>query len=285
MNVAELLRTRVPSERPRLRIALLASAFFVATILFFAVFGALVAPEDPARFDLLRAGEPPSAEYLLGTDQLGRDILSRAIAGTRTPLLGGLAIALGAAFFGSLLGIPAGYVGGFIDTLLMRWVDLMISFPGLLVAIVVVGVLGVSYVLAVAVLVLFVTPYEVRMMRGLALEQRVLPYVEAARTAGLSPLRIMARHVWPNTLAILVADAFLNFALGIVGLSTLSFLGLGLPLGTPDWGRMLFEAKELLFENPFAAIAPALLISLTATSVAILGDACFERLTQRGREL
>ena len=276
-------QARAPGSRRGAHVAFIASGIFVAAMLIIAIAAPLVSPHDPAELHLYRVAELPSADHFLGTDQLGRDVLSRLISGARAPLLGAFLIALGVALFGGLLGIPAGYFGGFLDTLLMRWTDLMIALPSLLVAIVIVSVIGVSFGLAVAVLTLFTIPYEVRMMRGLAMEQRALPYVEAARSAGLGHPRIMARHIWPNTLSVQVADLSLNFAYGLIGLSTLSFLGLGPPLGTPDWGRMLFESKELLFDNPWASIAPALAISLTAASFAMLGDGYFERFTGGAR--
>ena len=271
-------------DRSRIRWPVVASAGVIALMAFWAIFGEFVAPVDPRQIDLMSAASLPSSEHLLGTDQLGRDVLSRAIVGARTPLVGALAIAVGVAFFGGLLGIPAGYLGGLLDSIMMRWVDLMISFPSLLVAIVLASILGASSMLTIGILILFATPYEVRMMRGLALQQRPLAYVEAAQMAGLSSPRIMARHIWPNTVSIMVTDAFLNFGLGLVGMTTLSFLGLGLPLGTPDWGRMVFEAREIIYENPLAAVAPALLVSLTAASAAILGDAAFERFSQLGQQ-
>lgn len=282
--MSAVLPQHLPGPRRKRRIALFASAAIVALALLFAVAASVVTPYDPGELDLYRVAELPSVQHPLGTDQLGRDVLSRLIAGARAPLLGAFLIALGVAIFGSLLGVPAGYFGGFLDTFLMRWTDLMIALPSLLVAIVIVSVVGVSFGLSVAILTLFTIPYEVRMMRGLAMEQRALPYVEAAQSAGLGHGLIMVRHIWPNTLRVLVADTSLNFAFGLIGLSTLSFLGLGAPLGVPDWGRMLFESKELLFDNPVAAIAPALAISLTAAAAAILGDSGFERFTDGERE-
>ncbi len=248
-----------------------------------AVFGAAIAPYNPNALDLTHVAARPSLDHLLGTDQLGRDVLSRVMVGARTPVVGGLAIATGIALIGSVVGIYAGYRRGVRETLIMRGVDVMIALPGLLVAIVVVSVLGGSYILAVVFLTIFLAPFEVRMQRGLTLKQRTLPYVEAAETLGLSSVRIMARHIWPNTLPVVVADFFLNFAFGLVALSTLSFLGLGVSLGTPDWGRMLFEAKQIIFDNPWAAIAPAALIAGTAASFAIIGDLLFERMTDHGR--
>jgi peptide/nickel transport system permease protein len=267
----------------RAPLTLIVCGTLVAAVLACVLFGTSIAPHDPAQFDLTHVGQRPSTSHPFGTDQLGRDVLSRVIAGARTPVIGALAIAIGVAAVGSLIGLIAGYLGGLLETIIMRWVDLMISLPGLLVAIVVVSVLGGSYWFAVALLVFFFSPFEVRMVRGLTLDQRTRAYVEAARASGLPTWRVMARHIWPNNLAIVLSDAFLNFAFALVSLSTLSFLGLGVALGTPDWGRMLFEARDVLFQNPMAAIAPALLIGLTAASVATLGDAWFQLRTSRGR--
>lgn len=264
------------------RLSLATALAVLAVVVVSASFGQLLAPYDPNALDLANVSSLPSHEHLLGTDHLGRDVFSRLIIGSTTPLIGGMSIALGVAVIGCLIGIPAGYFGGLIDTVTMRWADLMISFPSLLVAIVLSSILGASPVLTICILILFAAPYEVRMMRGMTLDQKSLPYVEAAKTAGFSSFRIMARHVGPNVVPILVTDAFLNFALGLVGLTTLSFLGLGLPLGMPDWGRMVFEAREIIYDNPAAAVAPAVLISITAASAAIVGDASLEWFAAQG---
>ena len=228
----------------------------VAIAVLFAVAGTLIAPFDP-NVQHLRVGVTgPNARFLLGTDDLGRDIWSRAIVGARTALVGPLIITGGAFLLGNLLGI--------------------------LVAIVIVGVLGGGYLLAVALLVVVTTPNDARIVRGSALEQRGLVYVQAARTVGFGAGRIMLRHVWPNVLPVAVPNAFLNFAFSIVNLTALSFLGLGVSPQTPDWGRMLSEGRSLLFDNPLAAIAPATMIVLTAASVNLLGDVLFERLARRG---
>src|SRR5262249_31276905 len=177
----------------------------------------------------------------------------------------------------------AGYLGGTTDFVIMRWADLMFALPTLLVAIVVVGVLGGGYWIAVLLLMLLTVPYDARLIRGSVLEQRPRAYVQAARTFGLSRRRIMFGHVWPNVLPVVVANTFLNFAFSLVVLSGLSYLGLGAGPGTADWGRMISDNRNLLFQNPVAAIGPAIVLVLTATAVNLLGDWFYERLSDRAR--
>jgi peptide/nickel transport system permease protein len=248
-----------------------------------AAFGPLVAPHDPNAQNLLAGLSKPSSANFLGRDDLGRDIFSRLIIGARTAVIGPLVIALGAMLIGNILGLIAGFFGGLTDSVIMRWTDLIYALPALLVAIVVVGVIGGGYARAVALLVLLYSPVDTRIVRAATLEQRSRPYVEAARTMGLSAGRIMFRHIWPNVLPVALANAFLTFAFSLVSLASLSFLGLGVGPGTADWGRMLSEGRNLIFDNPAAAIAPGVAIIITAASVNVLGDWIAERLSDRGR--
>jgi peptide/nickel transport system permease protein len=248
-----------------------------------AVFGYQIAPFDPNAQDLALGITKPSHEHWLGTDDLGRDILSRTIVGSRTAVVGPLLIALGAMMIGNLLGLVAGYRGGGADSLIGRFADLVYALPALLVAIVLVGIFGGGYFVAVALLVVLYSPVDTRIVRSATLAQRNLPYVEAARVIGLSSRRIMLAHIWPNVLPLAVANAFLTFAFSLVSLSALSFLGLGVGPGTPDWGRMLSDSRTLLFDNPWSALAPGIALVLTAASVNIVGDWLFERLSDRGK--
>jgi peptide/nickel transport system permease protein len=248
-----------------------------------AVFGPWIAPHDPNEQDLFASLAGPSREHLLGTDDLGRDILSRTIVGARTAILGPALIAFGAMLLGNFFGVLAGYRGGASDTVISRVVDFVYALPALLIAIVVVGVLGGGYFLAVGLLLVLFSPVDTRIVRAATLEQRNRPYVEAARLLGLSDRRIMARHVWPNVLPIALANAFLTFAFAIVALASLSFLGLGVGPGTADWGRMLSDSRNLLLDVPEAALAPGIAIVLVAVSVNILGDWLSENLADRGR--
>jgi peptide/nickel transport system permease protein len=248
-----------------------------------AVAGSWFAPHDPNEQDLFGSLQGPSRDHLLGTDDLGRDILSRTIVGARTSILGPALIAAGAMLLGNFLGVLAGYRGGASDSVISRLVDFVYALPALLIAIVVVGVLGGGYFLAVGLLLVLFSPIDTRIVRAATLEQRNRPYVEAARLLGLSDRRIMARHVWPNVLPVALANAFLTFAFAIVSLASLSFLGLGVGPETPDWGRMLSDSRNLLLDVPMAAIAPGIAIVLVAVSVNILGDFLSENLADRGR--
>ncbi len=261
-----------------------ALAFAIAlAVVVCAIFGAWIAPHDPTAQDLLTGLQPPGGDHTLGTDDLGRDILSRTIVGARTALIGPLIIAIGAMLIGNVLGLVAGYRGGLTDSIISRAVDFVYAMPALLVAIVVVGVLGGGYYLAVGLLVILFSPVDTRIVRGATLDQRSRPYVEAARVLGLSSGRIMFRHIWPNVLPLALANAFLTFAFSLVSLSALSFLGLGVGPGAADWGRMLSDSREFLFDNAAAALAPGVALVAMAASVNVIGDWIFEWLSDRGR--
>jgi peptide/nickel transport system permease protein len=262
---------------------MVASVVIVATVVFMAVFGDLIMPHDPAAQDLFNTSAPPSSEHWLGTDGLGRDILSRIIAGADAAITGPFVVAFTGLLAASGLGILSGYMGGTIDMVIQRFVDFMFALPGLLIAIVIVGIVGGGYWLAVLVLSILNFAGGVRILRGAALEQRSLPYVEAARTLGVPRHRIMYRHIWRNISPIVFANAALDFALALVALSSLSYLGLGTSPGEPEWGRMLAENQALLFKNPVGVLAPGLAIVLFATAVTIIGDWVYDRYSYSGR--
>lgn len=256
--------------------------FAVGTVIVTAVFGAIVAPQDPDHQNLTLALTHPSGSHWFGTDALGRDVFSRVIAGARSAFIGPLVIAASSMVVGDVFGLLAGYKGGRVDALIMRWVDLMWALPALLVIIVVAGAFEGGYWLAVALLVVLTIPYDARIVRGATLEQVPRPYVEAAKTLGVPGWRIMLFHIWPNVSAVAVANTFLVFAGALVYLSGLSFLGLGVAPGTADWGLMVAEGQALLFANPVAVLAPAVMIVLTATCMNLIGDWLYDRLSSRG---
>jgi peptide/nickel transport system permease protein len=270
-------RLRLPS------IFLTLSWIVVGAVVFLAFFGSWIEPYDPQAQDLLDTSAPPSSEHWLGTDGLGRDIYSRVIAGAGSAIIGPLIVALTGMLAGSALGIASGYMGGTTDMVIQRLVDFMFALPGLLIAIVIVGVVGGGYWLAVLVLSILNVAGGVRLLRGAALEQRALPYVEAARTLGVPRWRIMYLHIWRNISPIVFANAALDFALALVALSSLSYLGLGTEPGVPEWGRMLSENQSLLFQNPAGVLAPALAIVFFATAVTIIGDWIYDRFSYGGR--
>ncbi|CCH33980.1 ABC transporter permease [Actinosynnema sp. NPDC047251] len=259
--------------------------FALGLVVIAALGGDWLAPYDPGAQDLGNTAMPPSGAHWLGTDDLGRDVLSRLVSGARIALLGPAAVALGVAVLATAIGLLAGYRGGWVDSAIMRGVDLVYAVPPLLVAIVVVGVFGGGYPLAIGVLIALSVPADVRMVRSAVLAQRNLAYVESARTVGLGRGRILFTHLLPNVLPTVVANLLLTFVSALVGLAALAFLGLGVGTGSPDWGRMLAENKGMLDLNPAAMVAPAVLITVVAASVTLVGDRVYDRMAARGRDV
>lgn len=258
------------------------SMVVVALAAIAAVFGPWLVPHPAGAQDLAIGVSGPSHDHWLGTDDLGRDVFSRTIVGARTAVAGPLLVALGSMLLGNLLGLLGGYRGGFTDTVVSRYADLVYALPALLVAIVVVGVVGGGYFVAVALLIVLYSPVDTRIVRSATLVQRAQPYVEAARVGDVPQHRIIFWHVWPNVLPLAVANAFLTFAFSIVSLASLSFLGLGVGPGAADWGRMLSDSRTLLFDNEWTALGPGIALVATAASTNVVGDWLFERLTDRG---
>lgn len=268
-----------PMARP-LPVGVLAGMMIMAVVVICAFFGPQISPDSPFTQRLEIADTPPSAEFIAGTDLLGRDVFSRTIYGAWTALAGPVVVAAGALVIATILGLLSGYLGGWVDSSIMRWVDFMLAVPGPLVAIVVVGVIGGGYWTAVLVLIILFTAPDTRIARSAVLSQRPLPYIDAARTLGISKRRILFVHILPNMLPIVLANALLDFAFALVSLAGLSFLGLGVEPGTPDWGRMLFENRNILFNNPVGLLLPATAIILTAVAMNLIGDWLFERWTK-----
>ena len=270
-----------PARRVRWGWLFWAAVGVVALTVFAALTVQWIAPYEPSAQNLVDSGQGPSGQHWPGTDQLGRDIFSRLLAGARTGLIGPLVVAIGAGFIGTALGLWTGYAGGAVDSVVMRTIDLMYAVPPLLVAIVVVGLFGGGYWLAVGVLIVLSAPGDVRIVRAAVMAQRELPYVAAARTVGVGPLRIAVRHVLPNVTPTVVANVLLQFVVGLIALSGLAFLGLGVEAGSPDWGLMVAENRGILDLNPWAVIGPAVCISLLAIAVTVIGDRVYEVLSQR----
>jgi peptide/nickel transport system permease protein len=268
----------VRPARRRLRppLSVLLGMSFFAAILVVSLIGRGLAGSPTAQ-NIRDVARPPSTEHWLGTDGLGRDVLARILAGTNTAIIGPLLIAASGLIFSALLGIAAGYLGGSTDTVIMRWVDFMLALPGLLVAIVVVSVLGGGYAMAIVLLAIFNVQGDIRIVRGATLEQKPLPYLEALRSLGIGRRRVMFRHVLPNVAPILVANFAIDFALALVALAGLSFLGLGSEPGSPEWGAMLAENQSILFVNPAASLAPGAVIVFLAVSVNLVGDWLYDR--------
>ncbi|MHB8643877.1 MAG: ABC transporter permease [Gaiellaceae bacterium] len=256
---------------------------FLAGVAFLAALGSHVFSGSPSTQHLFAYGRSPSSAHWFGTDSLGRDIFDRMVAGSRTALIGPFIVAFSGLIVSSLVGIAAGYLGGVVDLVISRFVDFMFALPGLLIAIVVVSVVGGGYALAIVVLSVLNVQGDIRIVRSVAVKQRVLPYVEAARTLGVPRRRIMYRHILLNMIPILIANLALDFGGALIALAGLAFLGLGSQAGSPEWGRMLAEGQSLLFQNPTAALAPGAAIVLLAMSVSLIGDWVYDQYARRGR--
>jgi peptide/nickel transport system permease protein len=242
-----------------------------------------IAPYDPAAMDLPGALDPPSRVHWLGQDESGSDVLSRLLYGAQVSLLVGLATVTVSATLGTALGLLAGYAGGWVEQALMRFVDLLLAFPGLLLAIALAAVLGPGLGnVVVALSVLGWTGYA-RVVRGQVLAVRDLDYVQAAGALGMGHGRIMTRHILPNVLPVLWVQASFGLAGAILAEASLSFLGLGTPPGTPSWGAMLADGKSVLIQAPHVALFPGICIFLAVLGFNLLGDALADWLDPRRR--
>lgn len=244
----------------------------IVVLLVVALFGPRFAPYDPLRPDFRRIAQPPSAQHWLGTDQNGRDILSRIIHGTRISVSIGVAAVLLGLAMGTTIGLVAGYFGGRLDTVLMRGIDVLLAFPGILLAILIISIFGSSVGNIVFALAVFSVPTFARVSRGSALTLRTLEYVQAGRAIGGSSLRVLLRHVLPNAMAPVVVYGTLRCATAILGGASLSFLGLGVSPPTPEWGLMVSQGREIMRSAPHVMLFPGLAIFLTVLSVNLLGD-------------
>lgn len=270
-------RRRFPAGRIPVGVA----AVFLLSVVAMGAFGVPLSGLDPDAQDLMLSTQAPSAAHLLGTDDLGRDIFARVMAGTKAALVGPFLAALITITLGTLVGLISGMYGGWVSTLIMRAIDLVYAIPPMLVLLVVTGVLGGGYWTAVLIIALLGVPTDARLVHAVVSGQRELSYVEAAQTIGLSRPRIMIGHILPNILPTVVACVLIDFAFALVSLSGLSFLGLGVPAGTPDWGLMLAENRPLLLTNPWACLVPGLLLTLSAASMTVIGDRFYERMERK----
>ena len=263
-------------------VGLVVTGGILAIALVLAGFGSLLAPDALVQDILLGVTPPGTPGHPLGTDELGRDILQLLIAGSGSALAGPVVIALGSMLLGVIFGTVTGYVQGWLDFTIGRVTDLLLALPVVVVAIVVAGVFGSGYWVTVAMLVVLFAPSDIRLVRSAVIEQSARPYIESARMLRLGPLRIMFRHILPNVSPIIVTNALVNFAIAIVALSSLSFLGVGVSPGAADWGRQLDDGRGLLPITPAATIAPAIAIVVVACAANLLGDALAARAERKG---
>lgn len=255
----------------------LAFAVFGA-VLVAALFAPWVAPFDPVAISLSDTFQAPSATHWFGTDQLGRDILSRAIAGARVSLLVAACAVLLAGVLGTALGLAGGYLGGAVDALVMRLADMQLAFPAVILALVLSGAIGVNLFNLILVLTLANWARFARVVRGEVLSLKSRDFVLLARLAGASPLWIMLRHIAPNIVGTFVVLATLDVGSVIILEATLSFLGLGIQPPTPSWGSMIAEGRGFLSSAWWVCVAPGAVLIVTVLAANLLGDALRDRL-------
>lgn len=242
-----------------------------------ALVGPVLTPYDPAAQELARRLEGPTLAHPFGLDELGRDILARILSGARISLLVGVAVVSVSSAVGMLLGSIAGYFGGRVDDVISRVIDVLMAFPGILLAIALVAVLGPSLTNVVLALSIIGWVGYARLVRGQALRAREFDFVQAARALGAGSGRIILRHVLPTALPAVIVQATLGMAGAIIAEAALSFLGLGVQPPTPSWGTMLDAGRSHLFDAPHLTIFPGLAIALLVLGFNFLGDGLRDR--------
>ena len=248
-------------------------ALFIIVITLVAIFAPLIAPYSPNTLDILARYQGPSAQHLLGTDSLGRDLLSRLIYGARLSLMGPFLIILIATTFGTFLAIASAWVGGMFDNVVSRILDILFAFPGLILAMLAVALFGAGLVAPVIALSIAYLPYISRVLRSGAIRERALPYIDAVYAEGLPTRTIAARHLLPNIMPLVLVQATLSFGYALVDLAAISYLGLGVQPPSAEWGLMVANGQSsILSGHPQESIYAGILIVLTVVAFNLLGD-------------
>ncbi|MES1262354.1 MAG: ABC transporter permease [Acidobacteriota bacterium] len=271
---------RIAARSPLATVGLLLVALFVIM----GLFAPLVAPYDPAQIDLAGRLTPPSAAHWFGTDELGRDILSRIIFGARISMMVGISVVAASLAIGLVLGCVTGYYGGRLD----RFVNVVVmnaflSFPGILLAIAFVAFLGPGILNLILALAIGGWVGYARLVRAQVLATREREFVEAARALGASDWRVITRHILPNMIQPVIVQAAIGMAGAVLAEATMSFLGLGVPPPIASWGSMLNDSRSHLFDAPHLALFPALAVALAVLSFNFIGDALRDYLDPRSR--
>ena len=259
-------------RRLKKRPAALVGLIIFLIFLFLAVFGPWVAPYDYAKQDAEVRLEPPSLSHPCGTDQFGRDIFSRIIVGTRNIfLLGGIGTIM-AALIGTAIGLASGYAGGWADEIIMRLLDVLLSFPSLLLALVLLSTVGPSNVNLVVVVTILYVPMIARVVRSMVLDLKTKEFVEAARVRGERRSYVLFREILPNSLPPLLVEASMRFSYSIFLVASLGFLGLGVQPPSPDWGLQINEARCFFRIAPWALLFPAAAIAILVIAINLMSD-------------
>ena len=245
-----------------------------------AILAPLIAPHDPLAQDSSAINQGPSRLYLLGTDHMGRDVLSRLVHGSRTILTLAPLSVLASVTVGTILGLVGGYFGGWVDEVVMRLLDAVMAFPTILLYLIIISAIGPSAANVVIAITFVGAPGVARLVRSLTLDIRTRDYVRAAETRGEHPLHIMFVEILPNARGPLIIDSMLRVGYAIFAIGTLGFLGLGLPAPTPDWGGMISSARKYIWTNPWGVLWPALAISSLVVALNLFADGLREETTR-----
>ena len=258
--------------------------FILISIFLISLLAPYMAPNDPYAVDLTKTLQSPSKEFLFGTDSLGRCVFSRVLYGANRTIFSAIIVVLITFLFGTTVGFISGYIGGKIDRLIMRIVDVFLAFPGLVLAIAVAGLLGGSMINAMIAISLISWTKYARIARSKVLEIKEETFIQASKISGHNALHIMIKHILPNILAYLIVTASLDIGTVIMEMSSLSFLGLSSPLPTPEWGAMISEGKSVIQFAPWTLLAPGLAILIVVVLFNLLGDIIRDLLDLKEKE-
>ena len=262
----------------------LVGVMILSCLIVICIVGPSIVPYPPFKQNTAIKLTPPNSEHWLGTDEFGRDVLSRLIVGSRYSLTAGF-VSVGRGLVGGLfLGIPAGFYGGIIDKIVMLFCDIMLAFPGVLLSMAIVMVMGQGIYTPMLAVGISSVPVFARLVRAQLLTLRDAPYVEAARCAGTGDMKIIYKHLLPNSLGPVVIQATLRMGSAILTAATLSFLGFGAQPPDPEWGAMLSTARPYFWTAPYLAIVPGLAITVTVIAINLVGDALRDYLDPRLRQ-
>ncbi|WNS75724.1 ABC transporter permease [Bacillus sp. DTU_2020_1000418_1_SI_GHA_SEK_038] len=264
--------------------AAMTGAFIVIIFAILAILAPVIAPYDPSHIEMSKKLQTPSSEHWLGTDDKGRDILSRLLYGSRISLTVGILSTVLGAVVGIVLGIVSGYYGRWIDSVIMRICDVLLAFPGILLALAIVSILGASTTNVIIAVAFFAIPTFARIVRGSTLSVKKLEYIDAIRAMGSSDFRIIFKHILPNILSPIIVQSTLYIASAIITASALSFLGMGTQPPTPEWGTMLAQGRSYVAQAPHLTLFPGFVILLVVVGFNLFGDGLRDALDPKAKK-
>lgn len=255
--------------------------FILVILILCAIFADFLAPYGSNDQNIPERLSAPSAKHIMGTDQMGRDIFSRLLFGARVTISVGFIVVLITSMLATIFGLITGYYGRLVDEITMRFMDIMMSIPSILLAIAIVATLGIGLVNTAIAMIITSIPHSARLIRGAVMVERNKEYIEAARASNASDFRILVKYIFPNILSVVIVDTSLRLAVSILTLASLSFIGLGAQPPIPEWGTMLSEGRSYIRNYPWMVFYPGLAIALVIFALNMLGDGLRDALDPR----